>query len=76
MDEVSSEAHARLNGYKDRKVVEMEQIHDKLQAVLNKKNNTISQLRSSLEQAHTRLAAHESEMRRQKLELLDQLGHW
>jgi len=70
VEEVAADAQARLAEYKDRKVAEMEQIHEKLQAVLGKKNATISQLRASLEQAHLRLAAHEKDVRRQKLELL------
>jgi hypothetical protein len=68
-----ADADARMQGYQGRKVAEMEQIHSKLQGVLDKKNATILQLRESLEAAHARLAAHEAEMRKQKLELFEQM---
>lgn len=67
------DADARLQGYQQRKVAEMEAIHEKLQGVLDKKNATIQQLRGSLDAAHARMAAHEAEMRRQKLELFEQM---
>lgn len=58
---------------RERAAREMEQIHGKLQDVLDKKNATIEQLRGSLEAAHKRMAAHEQDMRRHKLELFEQM---
>lgn len=76
LNDLARESEAALQEYKQQKAMEMEQIHDKLQAVLSKKNVTISQLRASLEAAHVRLEAHEKDVRREKRELLEQLGKW
>jgi preprotein translocase subunit SecD len=76
LNESAAGAEEALQEYKHQKAEEMEQIHDKLQAVLSKKNVTISQLRASLEAAHVRLEAHEKDVRREKRELLEQLGKW
>ena len=73
MQRAAQAADTRLAEYQDRKVTELEQIHAKLQDVLDKKNATIAQLRESLEAAHARLEAHEQEMRKQKLELFEQM---
>lgn len=76
LTELASQSEAALQEYKQQKAEEMEQIHDKLQAVLSKKNVTISQLRASLEAAHVRLEVHEEDVRREKRQLLEQLGNW
>lgn len=73
MQQLSRDADNQLAEYKERKVLEMEQIHSKLQDVLDKKNATISQMRVSLETAHARLAANEQDMRKHKLELFEQM---
>ena len=66
-------AEKRLREYQERKVVEMGQIHGKLQDVLDKKNDTIGQLREALGAAKAQLAAHEQDMRKHKLELFEQM---
>jgi hypothetical protein len=63
----------KLSEQRERSAEELGRIHLKLQTVLGKKNNTIEQLRTSLEEANKRLAAHEQDMRRHKLELFEQM---
>lgn len=73
LQRAARDAEQQLAEYQERKVAEMEQIHAKLQGVLDKKNSTIAQLRESLNSANERLARHEHDMRKHKLELFEQM---
>lgn len=73
LQQAAQDADEQLARYQERKVAEMEQIHTKLQTVLDKKNATISQLRESLGCANATLAQHEQDMRKHKLELFESM---
>jgi hypothetical protein len=66
-------ADERLEKYKRSHAEEMDHIHVKLKDVLQRKNDTVTRLQSSLESAEARIVAYEEQMRREKLRLLEQM---
>lgn len=66
-------AEERLERCKRSHTEEMDHIHGRLKGVLQRKNDTIQRLQSSLDAAEARVIAYEDEARREKIRVLESM---